>query len=287
MNQPTTSEDIDTGRTTTMPEFPCPTPVTVAARLAAGELRITAEPRDTAVVEVSPWDGTDASREAAARTQVELRGDRLLVEAPEAGPGWLLRRGSRIRVDVRVPLDCPLNIRVASAEVYCRGRYAGASVHTASGDVAIEHLTGHATINTASGHVLVDRVDGRASVHGASGDVTLTQAGDDVTVHTASGDVTVDDADGSVKVNTASGSVRVGCVRRGVTRLKAASGGMSVGVAQGTRVWLDAVTASGRTRSDLDVTSAPAGGGEPELTLALRTASGDIDIHRVALPAAA
>jgi DUF4097 and DUF4098 domain-containing protein YvlB len=269
-----------------MPEFPCPAPVTVAARLGGGELRVTAEPRDTAVVEVSPWDGSDAAREAADRTQVDLRGGRLLIEAPEAGTGWLLRRGTRVRVDVRVPLDCSLNLRVASAEVYCRGRYADAGVHTASGDIAVEYVTGNATIHTASGNILVDRVDGRSSVNAASGDVTMTLAGGDVTAHTASGDVTVDEAGGSVKVNTASGAVRIGCVRHGVTRLKAASGDMSVGIAQGTRVWLDVATASGRTLSDLDVT-ASAAGGQPDLTLALRTASGDIDIHRVAMPAAA
>jgi hypothetical protein len=270
-----------------MPEFPCPTPVTIAARLGGGELDITAEPRDTAVVTVSPWDGSDAARDAAARTQVSLHGGRLLVEAPDAGTGWLLRRGTRVRVDIRVPLDCPLNVRVASAQVRCGGRYAGTSVHTSSGDLAIEHVAGNATINTASGSLLVGRVDGVSAISGASGDITVTSAGDDLTAHTASGDVTIDDAGGSVRVNTASGDVQVGCVRRGTIKVKAASGDVSVGVARGTRLWLDVVTASGRTRNDLDMTPAPANGTQPEATLNLRTASGDIDIHRAVLPMAA
>jgi hypothetical protein len=62
---------------------------------------------------------------------------------------------------------------------------------------------------------------------------------------------------------------------------------VNVGVAQGTSVWLDVITASGRTHSDLDMSGGPAGGGQPDLALTLRTASGDIDIHRVVASAAA
>jgi hypothetical protein len=263
-----------------MPEFDCPTPVTVSARLGGGVLDIVAEPRQTALVEVSPWDNSESSRATAERTVVDLRGGRLSIEPPEAS-GWLLRRGARVRVTVRIPPDCPLDIKVASAEVRCQGQYGATTLSTASGDVAIEHVAGDASIHTASGHVLVDRVDGRASARGASGDVTLTMVGGEVTATTASGDVAIDEADASVKVSTASGDVRIGRVRRGVVRLKCASGSQSVGVQQGTSVWLDVATVTGRTRSDLDMTGSGPTGGQSELTLALRTASGDIDIHRV------
>jgi DUF4097 and DUF4098 domain-containing protein YvlB len=270
-----------------MPEFACPTPVTVGVHLGGGALDITAEPRDTASVTISPWDGSDAARDAAEHTTVDMRGDRLIVEAPENGSGWLLRRGSRVRVDIRVPLDCALEIKAASADVRCRGRYGDAYVRSASGDVAVEHVAGDASIKTASGHILVDRVDGRSAVDAASGDVTVTLAGGDVTAHTTSGDMTVDEAGGSVQATAASGTVRVGRARNGTIKVKSASGGVSVGVAQGTSVWLDVLTASGRTRSDLDVSEAPAAGGQPDLTVALRTASGDIDIYRVVAPATA
>ncbi len=52
----------------------------------------------------------------------------------------------------------------------------------------------------------------------------------------------------------------------------------------GTGVWLDVGTVSGRTRNGLDMgagsdaaTTGSAGG--PDLSLQLRTVSGDIDIH--------
>jgi DUF4097 and DUF4098 domain-containing protein YvlB len=236
-------------------------------------------------VTVSPGDHSDASRDAAERTTVELRDGRIVVETHEGGPLWLLRRG-RVRVDMRLPLDCPLDVKVASADVRCQGRYGEVSLNTASGDVAVEHVTGDAAIHTASGHVLVDRVDGRARVTGASGDVTITRVLGDLSGGTASGDLTVDEAEGSVKVNTASGDLRVGCVRGGSVNLKTASGDVSVGVARGTSVWLDVATLSGRTRNDLAMNATAPTGGEPRLNLAIRTASGDVDIRRVAVPAA-
>lgn len=269
-----------------MPEFDCPNPIPVAVKLAAGSLEIVAEARDTASVTVSPWDASDASREAAERTTVEIRDGRLCVEAREGGPLWLLRRG-RVRVDMRVPLDCPLAVKVASADVRCQGRYRDLDLNTASGDVAVEHVTGDVAVHSASGHVLVDRVDGRVRISGASGDITVTRAGGEVSGGTASGDLTIEEAGASVRVTTASGDLRVGCLRRGTVNLKTASGDVSVGVARGTSVWLDVNTASGRTRHDLSMNGTPPTGGEPQLSLTIRTASGDVDIRRVAVPAAA
>ena len=268
-----------------MPEFDCPNPVPVEVKLAGGALDIVAEERDTATVTVSPWDGSDASRTGAERTTVEMRNGRLVVEAPETGTFWLLRH-ARVRVDIRVPLDCPLDVKVASAEARCRGRYGDTRMASASGDVAIEHVAGNATVTTASGHVLVDRVDGSARVKGASGDVTVNLVGGDVEGHTASGDLTVDDAGGSVLVTSASGDLQVGCLHRGTARLKSASGAVRVGVAHGTGVWLDVDTASGRTSNGLSM-GGDGTSGQAQLSLTIRTASGNVDIQRVVVPAAA
>jgi Toastrack DUF4097 len=268
-----------------MPEFDCPNPVPVAVKLSGGALDIVAEERDTAPVTVSPWDGSDASRSAAGRTTVGMRDGRLVVEAPDTGTFWLLRN-ARVRVDIRVPLECPLTVKVASAEARCRGRYGDTRMTGASGDVAVEHIVGDATITTASGHVLVGRVDGSARVKGASGDVTVNLVGGDVEGHTASGDLTVDDAGGSVVMTSASGDLQVGCLHRGKAQLKSASGAVRVGVAQGTGAWLDIDTASGRASNGLAMGGEGAGG-EAQLNLTIRTASGNVEIQRVAAPAVA
>lgn len=263
-----------------MPEFDCPSPITADVQIRAGSVEIVAEDRATAAVRVEPYDSS-AERGAAEQTRVEMRGDTLVVEAPD---GRLFRRSARLRVELRMPADGAVRVNVASADVTCRGRFSGAMVQTASGDVQIEHVTGDASVNTASGDLHAIRVDGKLNVHTASGDISARQVGGDATANTASGDVAIDRAAAGVRVNSASGDVRVGAVRRGTVRVDSASGDVSIGVAAGTAVWLDVTTMSGSTRSDLEMTGAqPAG---HELTLQIRTMSGDIELRRVASAAA-
>jgi DUF4097 and DUF4098 domain-containing protein YvlB len=269
-----------------MREFNVQDRITLFAKLAAGAMNVAAEPRDTAAVEVLPYDDSTASREAAERTVVEMRGSALHVESPEGG--WRLRRSGRIRVDVRLPEDSRLVVRVASADTRFDGRYGDATIDTASGDVTVDHVAGTLTVKGASADVRVARVEGQLVVDSASGDVVLGYAGGDVIVGTSSGDITLDKAEGSVRAQSASGDLRLGSVGQGNVQLSTASGDVRVGIAAGTSVWLDLSTASGSTRSDLDHGDAQApANGVPDLNLRVRTASGDIELRRVAVPASA
>lgn len=262
-----------------MDQFDCPGPVTVDLRLAAGACEIRAEPRDSAVVEVEPYDGSDTARQAAESTRVELTGDTLVIAAPESG-GWLFRRSPRLRITAAVPTGSSGRLRVASADITCYGEWAQVKLNTASGDAHVEHVTGDLTVNSASGDIRAGQVDGRLTVNTASGDVTAGHIGGPVQVKGASADLEVDDLGADLRSHTASGDVRIGTARRGTVAVNSASGDVSIGVATGTRVWLDLNTLSGRTRSDLDMTGdTPAG--DLELTLQVRTMSGDIDIHRI------
>jgi hypothetical protein len=263
----------------TMYEFDCPKPVTLSLRIAGGGAEILAEERQNATVEVRPADGSDAARDAAARTRVELREGTLLVEAPE-WTGWLFRRGPRIRVTVHLPQDGDLVVKVASADVRAVGRYRSASVNSASGDVLVEHVTGGASANTASGDLRLGRVDGELRLNGASGDLSAGRVGGDASAHSASGDITIDRADGSFKATTASGDIRVGAAVTGAIKINTASGDVSVGVVPGTGVWLDLNTISGDTSTDLLMSGSGGDRSTATLNLQVRTASGDIDVHR-------
>jgi DUF4097 and DUF4098 domain-containing protein YvlB len=268
-----------------MPEFACSGPITIDLRIPAGSVELHAEPRDTAVVEVAPYDSSDASREAASETRVELSGDTLIVSAPEAS-GWLLRRSPRLRVTARVPAGSSGRLRVASADVTGHGEWAQVKLGTASGDAFFEHVAGDLTVHTARGDVRSVLVGGRLTVKTASGDVSAQQVGGSVDAASASGDVQVDEAGADVSIKTASGDTRIGAARHGTVRANTVSGDVSVGVVSGTGVWLDLSTLSGKTRSDLSMSGEAGGGSAPEhtLTLQVRTVSGDIEIHRVTLP---
>jgi hypothetical protein len=269
-----------------MREFDTPQPITLSARLSAGALTVTAEPRDTATVDIQPYDDNQASRDVAERTEVALRGDTLVVHMPDGG--WRMWRRAKIRAEVRVPEGTTLNIKLASADARCLGRYGGDSrVSTASGDVTLEHVAGAFGLQSASGDLRLDRVDGPLVLSTASGDAAIGHCSGDVDVQTASGDLVLSRADGSVHARTASGDVRVDAVRRGEVRLSTASGDVQVGVAAGTRVWLDLATLSGSTRNGLTMGTDPPANGDVELTLRIRTASGDIKLHRVPVPATA
>ncbi|MBE1487939.1 DUF4097 family beta strand repeat-containing protein [Plantactinospora soyae] len=266
-----------------MPEFPRTAPVTVVAELPAGDLEIVAEECSHAVVDVQPYDASDASREQAAQTRVELTGDTLSVIAPDHALGGMFRfRSGGVRVRVRVPLDSGARIRTASADTRIRGRYTDLAVESASGDIEVDHATGNATLQTASGDVRVTRVDGRLEVKGASGGLTARQIGGPVKARFASGDVEIADAGDGVEVKTASGDVLLGLTRQGRVRIGTASGDVGIGVRPGTGVWLDLSTISGSTRNGLDMTGPDVAPDGPRLNLEVRTVSGDIDVHRVA-----
>lgn len=266
-----------------MSEFPCPGPVTVDLRLGGGSCDVRAEPRDTALVEVEPYDNSDTARQAARDTRTELSGDTLVISAPEAG-GWLFRRSPRLRVTVAVPTGSSGRLRVASADVTCHGEWDQVKVNTASGDVYVERVTGDLTVNSASGDIRAGQVDGRLTVNTASGDVSVNRVLSSVEIKGASADVEIGELGGDLRTSTASGDIQIGSARQGAISVNSASGDVSVGVVAGTGVWLDLNTLSGRTSSDLEMgEQAPPPSGH-ELSVQVRTMSGDINIHRINQP---
>jgi DUF4097 and DUF4098 domain-containing protein YvlB len=250
------------------------TPVTVSLRLQRGLAELVAEQRPDAQVEVIAEDGGDE----ADRFTVALEGDTLIVHAPESTWNW--RRTPKVRVQVRVPLDSALTVKSAAADIRATGRWATSQANVASADVYVDEVTGDASLKAASGDLTINRVGSSLRISSSSGDLRVGDVNRDVKADTASGDI-VHRVGGSVQADTASGDVEVGMVSHGRARLVTASGDVSVGVAPGTGVWLDLNTASGSTTSDLAMGGEAAGGAQDAtLELRVRTASGDIDVHR-------
>lgn len=263
-------------------EFASPGPVNADIRIAGGVLNVDAGEHDTITVSVEPHDNSTASREAAEETRVALEGKQLIVHAPTF-KGWAVLRWPRLNITVRIPAQSVLTAKSASADVTCRGAYHDIVVNTASGDVFVDRVTKDLSVNTASGDVRVGWVGANMRAHSASGDISVQHCGHDSDITCASGDIDIARADGGVRAKTASGDVKIGVAFKDEIRAHTASGDVSVGVAAGTGVWLDLNTASGRTTSDLNMH----GSGDPgpsaaTLTVKVRTASGDINLRRVA-----
>ncbi len=263
-----------------MYEFPSTGPITANLHIASGSLNVFAEDREGVQVTVEPVRDTEGGRAAAENTRVEMNGNTLTVET-NLGKGFgFIRRGTSLNITVRMPIDSVLSANSASADMTFLGRYASATIKGASGDLRLEDVLGNLERHSASGDSEIGRIGGDASITKASGDLRVASVGGDLAIKSASGDIAVGQVGASARVSTASGEIRIDSLRQGEARLNSASGDVSVGVAEGTAVWLDLNSASGDSRSELPVSDASPSGQAPNLTLHVRTASGDITVRR-------
>jgi DUF4097 and DUF4098 domain-containing protein YvlB len=193
-----------------------------------------------------------------------------------------LTRTPRFAVRITSPAGASARIAVGSAEVELRGRLGRLEITAASGDVAVEQCA-ELQLRAASGDARIGTVAGRTTVGTASGDLRMEKAAGGLEMRTASGDVSVAQTSGAVSISTASGDIAVGAAAAGSVVLKTVSGDASVGVVPGLRVWLDLSTVSGRMDSRLEDDGPGAGDGPAQLTLALRSVSGDLRVQRAAI----
>jgi len=246
--------------------FSTPGKVALEISIPAGDVDVeTVDEGTTAVeLEVRGRDAEELEREA--KIELRQRGDRyeVVVSAHRNGGFNLFRgRSGEYRVRISVPHGADVEANLASADIEGRGRYGEVRINTASGDVRFEKIEVEARVDSASGDVQIERV-GSAKMNSASGDIQIDETADGADINTASGDVDLRSvAAGEVKVNSASGDVEVG-------------------IAKGSRLWVEAQSLSGDTSSELELESgAPIESDEgPLVELKARTLSGDITVKR-------
>jgi DUF4097 and DUF4098 domain-containing protein YvlB len=261
-----------------MYEFDRSAPVTIVLRAQGGSVDITAEDRDTIEVDVQAQSGGAA--EAADRTTVTLDDDTLIIQAP-GGDHWAWRRTPKLNITVRVPAGSSLAGKSAAARVRLTGVFAVVQLTAGSADVDLTEATGDVSLETGSGHLSVGRVGGSLRLKSGSGNLHADDVTGDVNVSTASGRIRLGEVDGSARVKSASGGITIGRLRQGRANVRTASGHIQVGIAAGSAVWMDLDTSSGKTITDLTAHGdVPPADGAVQLELEVRTASGDIRIHR-------
>ncbi|MFL5972264.1 MAG: DUF4097 family beta strand repeat-containing protein [Gaiellaceae bacterium] len=245
--------------------FSTPGPVTLDIRIPAGDVEIETDDAGETAVELQARGRDTEELERDAEISMRPRGDgyEVRIEAGRGRGGIFGLRGGEYRVRVAAPHGATVRANLASTDITGRGRYSEVDVKVASGDVEFEDVSGEAGVNAASGDVKLDRV-GTAKVNSASGDVKIDEA--------------IEGAD----VNTASGDVAIGSVVSGDVRLNSASGDIDVGIAKGSRLWVDAQTLSGDTSSELDLESGSTIETDegPLVELKARSMSGDISVKR-------
>jgi Toastrack DUF4097 len=287
-----------------MPTFDNNQPIVLSIELSQGAVHVIASDRTDTVVAVNPRDrDRPEDVEAAERTAVDMADGALSIKAPKsrgiAAPllGW--KRGGAVEVTVELPERSSLRADAGVADVRCDGRLDDVEVKTGAGDVRLDQ-TGALRVRTSAGHVAVEEASDRAEIV-AAGDMTIGvvagdadvknlngktwigRVGGDVRVKSANGDVVIEDAGRDVVVKTANGNVRLGAVARGSVTIETASGGLEIGVKEGTAAWIDATTKFGRVHNTLTPTDDPGPSAET-VQVRARTSFGDVLIARSSVP---
>jgi hypothetical protein len=271
--------------------------------MSQGAVHVIASDRTDTVVAVNPSDrDRPEDAEAAAKTVVDLANGTLSIRVPKPrGIAVHLgrRRGGSVDVTVELPERSSLRAEAGFADFRCDGRLDDVEVKTGAGDVRLDQ-TSALRVHSGAGHVAVEQASGRAEIV-AAGDMTIGvvtgdadvknlngktwigRVGGDVKVKSANGDVTIEDAARDVTVKTANGNIQLGQVARGSVTIETASGGLEIGVSEGTAAWIDATTKFGRVHNNLTPTDDPEPSAET-VQVRARTSFGDVLITRSSVP---
>jgi DUF4097 and DUF4098 domain-containing protein YvlB len=249
-----------------MPRFDTPEPVMARVYANSGSIRLIATERADTVVEIRP---RNESRTADVRSAEDARIDYThgtLTVSP-AKFGLLGARMGAVDITIELPASSRVIVAVASADVQADGQFCDFRFDSASGNLVVESIAGAAKIATASGDTTVEQLDGDLKFQAASGSLSLNRLRGNVKSQTASGSVTVSNAvSGSVFAHTSSGQVEIG-------------------IPDGTAADLNIASGSGTITNDIPSADGPEDG-DDTLRVQVRTASGDVDVHRAVTAAA-
>jgi DUF4097 and DUF4098 domain-containing protein YvlB len=258
--------------------FQTPGPTALAVRIPAGQISIEAREGDRTEVRLQVVKG-DPEAERDATIELHDRGGRfdVVVESPKRRFNF---SREQYAVEIVVPEGTDVESRTGSADTRGRGRFRHVDVATGSGEIEFDEIQGDLKVKGASGDVTAESVGGEASVATASGDVEIGALAGRGRIRSASGDVEIREAANALSIHTASGDQTIGSAASGELTLRSASGDVHVGIRRGSRVFIDARSASGDMGSDLELADdAPAGDG-PLVEVNATTASGDVRIVR-------
>lgn len=270
-----------------MHSFDTPGSVSLQVKLPSGRVVVTTadEPKTTVEVVALGRRGRDAVEDI--EVTMDERAGRYVVQIEQKDKfrwGPIQISWGDFECRITCPAGTDLDLSGASTDLRVEGELGDVAARTASGDIRLQTVRGALQVKTASGDVSVGAVGGEASVVTVSGDIGVERVDSGLTARAVSGDVTVGTVGGELGVSTTSGDVDLKAVTNGDVRVQTVSGDVRVGVARGTRVWIDAASVSGSMESELGLEDGAAGddAGGPAVPLRVKTVSGDVAVVRAA-----
>ena len=269
--------------------FETPGSVSLQVKLPSGRVLVTTadEPHTTVEIVAVGRRGQDAIDEIEVMMEERLGRHVVKVEQKDRfrwGPIQITWGG-----DFECRITCPpgsdLELSGGSTDLRADGELGEVSVRTASGDTRLETVLRELEVKSASGDIDVASVAANAALVTVSGDVMLGRSDASITARSVSGDVTIGATTGELGISTTSGDVDVKAVSAGDVRVQTVSGDVRLGIARGTRTWIDAVSVSGRLESELgleDHEPTSDDDASPVVPLHVKTVSGDVSVVRAA-----
>ena len=277
-----------------MPTFATPDPITATVEVAGAKVQVTASDRTDTVVLVEPVNAASPKDvKVADKTTVDFAGGHLTVKTIVPGD-----KDGSVAITIDLPAGSGLIAYLAHSGVHVDGSVGPCELHMVSGRVQLDRLNA-LRANISAGEVEIGHIAGRADIEGATfalrigevaGPVGITSAGGpawigyaaaDLELSSGSGSLDVDRADGSVTATTGSGSIRIGRMAHGQAKLMNGSGGIEVGISDGTAAYLDVNSERGSVRNSVASPGSP-DASDAQLTVHARTRHGDIIIQRAA-----
>lgn len=272
-----------------MPTFETPGSVSLQIKLPSGRVVVTTadEPRTTVEVVALGRRGQDAIDEIEI-TMDEVSGRHVIRVEQRDRFRWgpiQITWGGDFECRITCPPGADLDLAGASTDVRVEGELGDVSARTASGDIRLHEVGGPLQVKTASGDVSVGIVRGEGTIATVSGDVGVERIDAPLSVRAVSGDITIGSIASELVVATTSGDVDLKAVHEGDVRVQTVSGDVRVGIARGTRVWIDAGSVSGRLESELGLEDQESAASDVEsavVPLHVKTVSGDVSVVRAA-----
>jgi hypothetical protein len=278
--------------------FDTPQPAKLRINLPFGRITVTAEETAVTRVDLTARNGDANALEWIEQAEIFQLGDEIVVRGPKLRFQLFNLWGGSIEASVHAPLDSDASLSIGAGRVETIGRFAvvrantgagnvhvaecdEAHVHTGAGNIDIAAVSTSVEAKTGAGNVKIGKVGADAEISTAAGNTRIEEIAGAARMKTAHGNIEIGAAGDSLDAFTSSGNVRVSRADHGYVRARTVSGGVSVGVANGVAAHLDLSTVSGRVRSELEASGAPADG-EQRIELVLSTVSGNVSVARAA-----
>jgi hypothetical protein len=240
-----------------MHSYETPGSVSLQIKLPSGRVVVATADQPQTTVEVVPLGrrGQDAVDEIEV-TMDERQGRHVVrIEQRDRfrwGPiqiSW----GGDFECRIACPAGADLDLSGGSTDLRVEGELGEIAVRTASGDIKLATPRGGVQVKTASGDVTVGSLGAPSSIATVSGDLSVDRLDAALNGRSVSGDVTVGIVSGELAFSTTSGDFEIKSVLSGDVRVQTVSGDVRVGIAPGTRVWIDAASVSGDLGSELGI----------------------------------